>query len=55
MDKNNRDDGLAAIHAELEKIAAGDVTQQEYDKALGNIRGSTQMGIETSDQMADFL
>jgi len=34
MDKNNRDDGLAAIHAELKKISLGDVTQEEYDKAL---------------------
>ncbi len=55
MDKNNWDEGLGAIHTELEKIASGDVTEEEYVKALGNIRWSTQMGIETSDQMADFL
>lgn len=55
MDKANRDSWLEAIHTEIASIATWDVTAEEFDKAMGNIRGSTKMGIETSDQMADFL
>jgi hypothetical protein len=38
MDKAKRDHGLAAIYAEIQRIACGDVTQDEFAKALGNIK-----------------
>jgi len=55
MDKAKRDQWLSSIYKEIAGIAAGDITQEEFDMALGNIRWSTQMWIETSDQLADFV
>lgn len=47
--------GLDAIYQEIEKIAQGDITQAEYEKAQWFMTGKTQMGIESSDALADFL
>ena len=55
MDKSKRTEGKNAIYHELEKIASGDITNDELQKALGNRTGKTQMGIETSDQLANFV
>lgn len=55
MDKANRDQWLEAITHELDRITNWDITEDEFAKALWNIRWSTQMGIETSDQLADFI
>ncbi len=54
MDKAKWDWWREAIYEEITKIAAWDVSQEEFTKALWNIRWSTQMWIETSDQLADF-
>ena len=55
MDKNKRKEGKDAIYHELEKIARGDVSQDELTQAIGNMKGKTQMGIESSDQLANFV
>ncbi len=55
MEKERRGQGLEAIYKEIEDIASWNITQQEFDKALGNITWRTKMGIETSDQLADFV
>ena len=55
LSKENYEAWVAAIKEELIKIAQWDITQIELDKAQWNMLGKIQMGIETSDQMADFL
>jgi len=55
MDKTKRDQGLSSIYKEIEEIASGNVSEEEFTQAMGNIRGSTKMWIETSDQLADFV
>lgn len=46
---------LEAIYKEIENIAEGNITEKEYHKAQGFMTGKTQMGIESSDELADFL
>lgn len=46
---------LKAIYEEISKIADGKITQQEFEKSLWYKKWKTQMWIETSDQMSDFL
>jgi predicted Zn-dependent peptidase len=55
LSKENYASWVAALKEELTKIAAGDISQAELDKAQWNTLWRIQMGIETSDQMADFL
>lgn len=55
IEKERRQQWLQAIYTEIAKIAEGDVTQTEVDLALGNVKWRTQMGIETSDQLANFV
>jgi predicted Zn-dependent peptidase len=55
LSKENYEAGVDALKQELIKIAQWDITQTELDKAQWNMLGKIQMGIETSDQMADFL
>jgi hypothetical protein len=43
------------IFQEIEKIAQGDFTDEEFTNALGYTEGQIQMGIEGSDEMASFL
>ena len=39
----------------MSAIAQGNITADELTKAQGNMLGKIQMGIETSDEMADFI
>lgn len=55
LSKENYAAWVEAIKQELITIAQWDITQLELDKAQWNMLGKIQMGIETSDQMADFL
>lgn len=40
---------------EIADIANGNILEAEYQKAQGFMTGKTQMGIESSDELADFL
>lgn len=55
MDKARFDFGIERIFQEIEKIANGDFTEEEFKNALGYTEGQIQMGIEGSDEMASFL
>jgi predicted Zn-dependent peptidase len=55
LSKENYKEWIAAIKQELTTIAEWAITQEELDKAKGNMLGKIQMWIETSDQMADFI
>jgi predicted Zn-dependent peptidase len=43
------------IMQELEKIASGDITKEEFDKAMWFNIWQNQMWIESSDEMANFV
>ncbi len=43
------------IYKILDKIQKGQISERQFKKALWYIKGKTQMWIETSDQMADFV
>ena len=55
IEKERLEVWLEAIYKEIESIAAGNISEQEYQKAQGFMTGKTQMGIESSDELADFL
>jgi len=55
MEKARREEGLASIYEQLHIVAQGDITGQEHLHALGHLAGKTQMGLETSDQVASYL
>ncbi len=55
IDKERFDFGVQKIYEEIEKIAGGDIAQEEFDNTIGFNIGQLQMGIESSDQMASFL
>lgn len=55
IDKKRFDFGVKRIFEEIEKIANGDIDQEEFDNTISFNIGQLQMGIETSDQMASFL
>jgi predicted Zn-dependent peptidase len=55
IDKSRFDFGVQKIYEEIEKIANGDISQEEFENAIGYNEGQIQMGIESSDQMASFL
>ncbi len=55
MDKEQRQLWKSAIYEEIDTIAWWDISEDEFKKALWSIRWSTQMWIETSDQLADFV
>lgn len=55
IEKDRFDFGIEAIYDELQKIADGNVKKEEFEKALWYLKGSTQIWIETSDQMAEFI
>lgn len=55
MEKQRFDYGLKSIFEQIENVANGKVTEEEFKKSLWYIEWKTQMWIETSDQMADFL
>jgi predicted Zn-dependent peptidase len=55
IDKVRFDFGVEKIYEEIERIANGDITQEEFDNAIGYNEGQIQMGIESSDEMASFI
>lgn len=55
IDKERFDFGIKRIYEEIEIIAGGDISQEEFDNTIGFNIGQLQMGIESSDQMASFL
>ncbi len=55
IDKERFDFGIKRIYEEIERIAGGDISQEEFDNTIGFNIGQLQMGIESSDQMASFL
>jgi predicted Zn-dependent peptidase len=55
IDKERFDFGIQRIYEEIEKIAGGDISQEEFDNTIWYNIGQLQMGIESSDQMASFL
>lgn len=55
IEKERFDFGREAIMQEIDKIVAGDIKQIELEKAIGYMTGKTQMGIESSDELADFV
>ena len=55
IDKARFDFGVQKIFEEIQKIADWDITQEEFDNAIGYNEGQLQMGIESSDQMASFI
>jgi predicted Zn-dependent peptidase len=55
IDKARFDYGVKRIFEELNNIASGDLSQEEFDNAIGYTKGQIQMGIESSDEMASFL
>jgi len=55
IDKARFDFGVEKIYEEIEKIANGEITQEEFNNAIGYNEGQIQMWIESSDQMASFV
>lgn len=55
IDKKRFDFGIEKIWEEIERIASGDFTQEEFTNAMGYSEWQLQMGIEGSDEMAGFL
>jgi predicted Zn-dependent peptidase len=55
LEKQRWTKGLKAIYAQIAKLVDGEIIQTELDNALGNVKGKTQMGIESSDQLAHFV
>ena len=55
IDKKRFDFGVERIYEEIERIANGDITQEEFENAIGYNEGQIQMGIESSDEMASFV
>lgn len=55
IDKKRFDFGIEKIYEEIERVANGDITQEEFDNAIGYNEGQIQMGIESSDEMASFI
>jgi len=55
IDKARFEFGLTKIFEEIERIANGDISQEEFDNAIGYNEGQIQMGIESSNEMSNFL
>ena len=55
IDKQRFDFGVEKIFEEIQHIADGNITQEEFDNAIGYNEGQIQMGIESSDEMASFI
>lgn len=55
IDKARFDFGVEKIYEEIQRVANGDITQEEFDNAIGYSEGQIQMGIESSDEMASFV
>jgi len=55
LEKWRFDFGVKKIYEELEKISNWDITPEEFKKAIWYNIGQLQMGIESSDEMANFV
>lgn len=55
IDKDRFDFGVEKIFEEIQHIAKGEISEEEFEKAVGFLNGQMQMGIESSDDMANFL
>lgn len=55
IDKQRFDFGIERIFEEIQDIAEWNITQEEFDNAIGYNEGQIQMGIESSDEMASFI
>ena len=55
IDKQRFDFGIEKIFDEIQHIAEWNITQEEFDNAIGYNEGQIQMGIESSDEMASFI
>lgn len=55
IDKARFDFGIEKIFEEIQYIAEWNITQEEFDNAIGYSEGQIQMGIESSDEMASFF
>lgn len=55
VDKNRLEEAVAAIMAELRKVKKEGVTESEFKKAKDYIKGSTLLGLESSDEVASFF
>ncbi len=55
IDKQRFDFGVEKIFEEIQHIAEWNITQEEFDNAIGYNEGQIQMGIESSDEMASFI
>jgi len=55
MDRKKWEEWLQAIYDEVADLAWGNIGQKELDLVKGNVLWSTEMGIETSNQMAHFV
>ncbi|MFZ2151300.1 MAG: pitrilysin family protein [Candidatus Absconditicoccaceae bacterium] len=55
IDKGRFDFGIETIYEEIEKVANGEFSQEEFDNAIGYNVGQVQMGIESSNEMSSFI
>lgn len=55
IEKARRKPWLEAIYNEIQTVADGNISEEEFHSALGNIRGKTKVWLETSDEVASFV
>ena len=55
IDKERFDFGVEKIYEEIANISTGNLTTKEFQNAKSFAIGQIQMGIETTDSMANFL
>jgi predicted Zn-dependent peptidase len=55
IDKEKFDFAVSKIVEEIQTLITSGITELEFQNAIGYLTGQLQMGIESSDQMADFL
>ncbi len=55
VDKNRLEEAVTAIMAELRKVKKEGVTESEFKKAKDYIKGTTLLGLESSDEVASFF
>jgi predicted Zn-dependent peptidase len=55
IDKERFDFGLENIYAEIEKFVSDGITSEELNNAKSYLQGKLQMGIESSDEMSEFV
>ena len=55
IDKQRFDFGVERIFEEIQKISEWNITQEEFENAIGYNEGQIQMGIESSDEMSSFI